>query len=114
MPFGEKIYPDGYRFQQDNDPKHTANYTKTFMENHNINWWETPASSSDLNPIKMLWAEMKSFLRRKIKPSTKAELINGIKTFWRSVDVGKCNIYIDHISKVLPIVVERNGRASGH
>ena len=47
LPFVIKVFPDGYRFQQDNDPKHTSNYTKDYLENESINWWKTPAESPD-------------------------------------------------------------------
>ncbi|CAG2247884.1 unnamed protein product [Mytilus edulis] len=50
IPFINRVYPDTHRFQQDNDPKHTANATKDFMRQHNINWWDVwPAESPDFN-----------------------------------------------------------------
>ena len=38
LPFVRKVFPDGYRFQQDNDSKHTSNYAKDYLENESINW----------------------------------------------------------------------------
>lgn len=84
------------------------------MKDNKINHWPTPAESPDLNPIEMLWSELKQFIRRRVKPSTKEELVNAIKTFWTRLTVAKCNRYIDHLYKVIPIVLERDGRASGH
>ena len=110
----EKVYPDGHRFQQDNDPKHTSNLALDYLDSEDINYWRTPSESPDLNPIEMLWAEMKYFLRKNIKPLTQDQLIAGIKSFWDTVDKAKCNRYINHINKVLPIVIERGGKASGH
>ena len=74
---------DGYRFQQDNDPKHTSNRAKSYMEENNINWWITPAESPDLNPIELVWHELKHFIRNTVKPHTKDELVNGIARFWQ-------------------------------
>ena len=38
----------------------------------------------------------------------------GICDFWSKLDWKRCEKYINHIPKVLPIVVERGGKASGH
>ena len=57
----------------------------------------------------------KHFLRTKVKPKTKEELLGGIARFWSErVDAEKCSTYIRHLQKVLPIVVERQGKASRH
>ena len=98
---------------QDNDPKHTSNLGKLTLEQHNINWWKTPPESPDLNPIENMWHELKHHLQTRVKPRTKEELVIGISGFWANVTPEKCRRYIDHIQRVLPVVVERNGRASG-
>ena len=51
VPFLESVYPNGHRFMQDNDPKHTSIRASTFFANHNINWWKTPPEIPDANPI---------------------------------------------------------------
>ena len=114
LPFVQETFPDGHRFQQDNDPKHTSQHTKTFMEENSINWWKTLPESPDLNPIELVWHELKHFLWNVVKPYTKEELINGITRFWaEKVNAKKCTTYIGHMQKVLPLVVARQGRASG-
>ena len=111
VPFVHKILPMSHRF---NDPKHTSNYAKDWMESNKINWWKTPAESPDMNPIENLWHEMKEFVRREVKPTTKDELVDGLNNFWRTVDATKCNKYINHFKKVMPKVVELNGSATGY
>ena len=37
VPFLKEIFPDGHRFQQDNDPKHCSNFTKEFLEKEDVN-----------------------------------------------------------------------------
>jgi len=84
------------------------------MESSGINWWPTPPESPDMNPIENLWSELKGHIRRHVKPNNKEELISGIRSFWETVTVAKCHRYINHLQKVLPAVVEREGRASGY
>ena len=92
----------------------TSNYAKHFITANNINWWKTPPESPDLNPIENLWHELKGYLRREIKPTTKDALINGVKLFWKTVDVAKCTKYIGHLKKVIPRVIELEGKATGY
>ena len=81
-----------------------------FIRDNNINYWPTPAESPDLNPI-----EIKFFLSTVVKPRNKEELVDGIRTFWSTrVTPEKCQRYIGHLQKVLPEVIRREGRASGH
>ena len=75
---------------------------------------ETFVASPDLNPIEMMWSEMKTYIRREVKPRTEQQLVKGIKDFWNTVGTAKCNRYINHIDKMMPIVIEREGKASGH
>ena len=77
----EETFPDGHRFQQDNDRKHTGRREKTFMENNSINCWKMLPESPDLNPIELVWQELKHFLHNMVKPHTKEELIDGITRF---------------------------------
>ena len=54
LPFLRQVYPDGHRFMQDNDPKHTLAAAKEFFAENSINWWKTPPESPDAN----LWHEL--------------------------------------------------------
>ena len=78
LPFLSKTFPNGYRFQQDNDPKHTSNFTKQFLFDNSINWWKTPAESPDLNPIENILGSLKYYLRHTYKPKNLEELIAGV------------------------------------
>ena len=115
LPFLQQKFPspNTHRFMQDNDPKHTSRASQEFYARSGINWWRTPAESPDCNPIENLWHELKEYIRREVKPMTKQELVDGINSFWDTIDIYKCNRYINHLQKVLPRVIETNGDATG-
>ena len=112
-PFIEQVFPDGHRFQQDNDPKHTSKRAREYYTSSGVNWWPTPPESPDLNPIENVWHELKHHLRKVYKPTTKQQLLDGIQEFWSTkVTSQKCHKYIGHLRKVVPRVIEREGRAT--
>lgn len=109
------MFPDGHRFQQDNDPKHVSKSTIAWLRENNVAYWPTPPESPDCNPIENLWHQIKEHLRRRVKPANKEELVHGIKEFWSThVTPELCNRYIDHLRKVIPAVIECNGFATGY
>ena len=113
LPFVHVVYPDGHRLMQDNDPKHTSKSTQAYMERNGINWWKTPPESPDLNPIENLWNQMKRYSETTVRPRNKAELQAGLLRFWEKCTPEKCIRYINHLHTVMPVVIEKNGEASG-
>ncbi len=57
---------------------------------------------------------MEESIRREVKPKTKQELIDGIKGFWETVSVNKCQTYIGHLRRVIPAVIQCEGSATGY
>ena len=49
-----------------------------------------------------------------MKPKTKDEHVRGIMEFWETLSVEKCRTYIDHIHKVMPVVVLNSGEATDY
>ena len=62
-----------WRFQQDNDPKHTSHKAKNFI-NENIpvliDW---PSNSTDINPIENLWELKRNIEKRRSQNSEDLE-----------------------------------------
>ena len=114
LPFLQQHYSDGHRFQQDNDPKHTSRWARAYFEEEGVNWWRTPASSPDLNPIENIWGSMKQYIRNNVKPRNMQELKSGIEEFWRTLTPAVCQKYVSHLKKVIPKVLEEDGGPSGY
>ena len=87
---------------------------QNFYGEMGINWWRTPPESPDLNLIENLWHEMKDYLCKNIKPTNKQELIDGITTFWVTVNEHKCSKYIGYLKKVIPKIIEQGGGPTGY
>ena len=83
------------------------------MENNSINWWKTPPELPDCNPIENLWHELKHHLQTRVKPRNAEQLLQGISEFWGKLTPLRCQRYINHIHRVLPVVIEREGKATG-
>ena len=66
LPFLHDVYPSGHWLVMDNDPKHTSNRVSQYLGDKQINWWQTPPESPDLNPIENMWHELKEYIRREI------------------------------------------------
>ena len=56
----------------------------------------------------MIWAIMKGYVE-KANPKNKAELKTAIWKAWNKVSLEMCINCIDHVRKILKIVIEKNG-----
>ena len=114
-PWIKRKFPEGHRLQADNDPKHTSRLALKTLADERINWWRTPPESPDLNPIELVWHQLKQHLRQHVKPTNLDELKDGITTFWsQKMNKQLCNNYINHIKKVIPDVIAADGKSTSH
>ena len=61
-------------------------------------------TNNGLNPIERLWAAMKYYIRRRVKPTEKEGLTQGIREFWSTVTPVMCARYINRMMMKLPIL----------
>ena len=55
LPYADDNLSLTYRFQHDNDPKHTVLKVKDFLNKEKINVLPWPSQSPDLNPIEKIY-----------------------------------------------------------
>ncbi|KAK3515159.1 hypothetical protein QTP70_008187 [Hemibagrus guttatus] len=94
--------------QQDNDPKHTSKSTSEWLKKNKMKTLEWPNQSLDLNPIEMLWHDLKKVVHAQ-KPSNVAELQQFCKDEWAKIPPQRCNRLIASYRKHLIAVVAAKG-----
>lgn len=78
--------PDGFIFQHDDDRKHTATATKTYLENEKIEVLPWPSQSADLNPIEDIWSYLKVQIGlREHRPTSIHDLRQVVLEEWEKI-----------------------------
>ncbi len=94
--------------QQDNDPKHTSKSTSEWLKKNKMKTLEWPSQSPDLNPIEMLWHDLKKAVHAR-KPSNVAELQQFCQYELAKIPPQHCNRLIASYRKRLMAVVAAKG-----
>uniref|UniRef100_A0A8C4XFK0 Tc1-like transposase DDE domain-containing protein n=1 Tax=Erpetoichthys calabaricus TaxID=27687 RepID=A0A8C4XFK0_ERPCA len=93
---------------KDNDPKHTSKSTSEWLKKNKMKTLEWPSQSPDLNPIEMLWHDLKKAVHAR-KPSNKAELQQFCKDEWAKIPPERCKRLIASYRKRLIAVIAAKG-----
>ena len=99
-------------FQQDNDPKHTSNLVKEYLQEQSYQVMQWPAQSPDLNPIENMWALLK---RRLNEYETAAKGMNElyervVEVWYDQIKEEECQKVIESMPKRIQACIKAKGR----
>ncbi|KAK7576331.1 hypothetical protein V9T40_001250 [Parthenolecanium corni] len=99
---------NSFRFQQDNDPKHTAHISREFLRINAPRQLVTPPQSPDMNPIENLWSLLEVAIRKR-KISNKADLKRGLQTAWSEICPRVTAALVDSMPRRLQAIIDAKG-----
>lgn len=107
-PFADENLPVIWKFQHDNDPKHTARSVQQWLTNRNLDVLPWPSCSPDLNPIEHLWHQLK------IKVAARSyrnldELFECVKHEWEQLSLERCQRLVESMPRRCTAVLRNNG-----
>ncbi len=102
-----------WTMQQDNDTKLTTKSTSEWLTKNKIKVLEWPNQSPDLNPIEMLWHDLKT-VHSCSKPSNVTELKQFCKEEWAKIPPQRCERLIARYHKRLIAVVAAKGGTTSY
>ncbi len=90
--------------QQDNDPKHNSKSSSDWLKKNKIKVLELPSQSPELNPIEMLWHDLKQIIHAR-KPTNVAEIKQLCEEERAKIPPQRCERLIGSYRKCLIAVV---------
>lgn len=97
-----------YIFQQDNDPKHKAKKTTTFMNAIHMKRLEWPPQSADLNPIENLWGYLDGKVD-KTNVTNKDSYFSALEAAWANLDPDYLKRLVESMPRRLAAVAVAKG-----
>lgn len=111
LPHGRHNMPAGWRFQQDNDPKHKSKHVTDFIKRQKVKVLEWPSQSPDLNPIEHLWEELDRRIRIK-NYANKDALYEALKNEWEKIPIDRLEKLVDSMPARCKAVINAKGYAT--
>ena len=102
------MFGSRWRFQQDNDPKHTSRVAKKFLEENFPEVMDWPSNSPDLNPIENLWGIVKNRVEKRM-PNNICELQQYMTEEWEKIPDEFLTNLIRSMCDRCQLVIDSNG-----
>lgn len=111
LPYAEWEMPLNWHFQQDNDPKHTSQLVKKFLNENSVDLIKWPSQSPDLNPIEHLWDYLDRQIRKK-NISNRNEFWEELQKQWNMIPEDVCANLVSSMRRRCAAVIEAKGYAT--
>jgi len=108
LPEIENLLGDEWRFQQDNDPKHTSRLAKNFLQNNTPEVIDWPSNSPDLNLIENLWSIVKRNVEKKM-PKNTDDLRRFMIQEWDDIPESTLIGLVGSMKRRCELIIENNG-----
>lgn len=108
LPYAEDVLPVSWKFQHNNDPKHTAQSVKSFLTQQSVTVLDWPANSPDLKPIEHLWYEVKKKVAIQ-RTGNKNQLYEAFTGVWNNISSDTCHKLIASMPRRCQMVITNNG-----
>src|SRR4051812_38960689 len=97
-----------WRFQQDNDPKHTSRMAKAFLQKNVPKIMDWSSNSPDLNPIENLWEIVKRNVEKRMAQNIR-NLERLMSEEWQNIPSSILISLVESMPWHCQLVIESNG-----
>ena len=103
IPFAKSLFGNQAIFHQDNAATHRTFHCMNLMNISHLRTIKAPAYSPDLNPIELMWADMKNFIAE-CRCQNDDDVNAAISAYASTVTPEKCTNWINHMKHYVSTV----------